>query len=104
MNVRCAQDQVFQRQEVNMKAIVEGLRGPAFGAAIVIVILAGTLVTAAFAALAAQIGLFVRNRSRRMALPAIKKTYYLKASSLSHPGFAQEQGEVVDAVAWREVR
>lgn len=87
-----------------MKEIVEGLRGPAFGAAMVIVILAGTLVTAAFAALAAQIGLFVRMRSRRMALPAISKANHLKTRLLIPPGFAPDRGEVIDAVAWRDVR
>ena len=47
-----------------MKEIVEGLRGPALGVVVLIIILAGTIVTAAFAALIAQMGLLMRLRSQ----------------------------------------
>ena len=47
-----------------MKEMMEGLRGPALGAVVVIIILAGTIVTAAFAALIAQMSLLMRLRSQ----------------------------------------
>jgi hypothetical protein len=45
-----------------MKELLEGLRGPALGLAIMIIGLAGIIVTAAFAALVAQMGLLLRLR------------------------------------------
>lgn len=47
-----------------MNEIVEGLRGPALGVVVLIIILAGTIVTAAFAALIAQMSLLMRLRSQ----------------------------------------
>ena len=45
-----------------MKELLEGLRGPGLGLVIMILVLAGMIVTAAFAALVAQMGLLLRLR------------------------------------------
>jgi hypothetical protein len=81
-----------------MKEIVEGLRGPALGVVVLIFILAGTIVIAAFAALIAQMSLFMRMHFRDVsqtqtsstsATKATQRRFSASPSSLDRQGYWQ---------------
>jgi len=81
-----------------MKEIVEGLRGPALGVVVLIFILAGTIVIAAFAALIAQMSLFMRmhfrdvsqtQTSSKGAVKATQGRFSASTSSLDRQGYWQ---------------
>jgi hypothetical protein len=57
--------EVLQRMEVKMNEWMELLRGPVLGIVMVILFLASGLILAAFAALVAQMGLFLRSTSKQ---------------------------------------
>lgn len=98
-----------------MKEIFEGLRGPVLGMVVVILILAGTIVISAFAALVAQMSLLFRLRPRENAQPASTARGHevadarQPASSSDYPSpqlavYERANEDVVDAVWWQEVQ
>jgi hypothetical protein len=100
------------RGGLKMKEILEGMRGPVLGLIVMIIALAGIVTTAAFAALIAQISLFLRLRSRKnqprqAGSPAVEP-HRSALSTLSRSPkdsvYEPRQEDVVDAVWWQEVR
>ena len=95
-----------------MKEILEGMRGPVLGLIVMIIALAGIVTTAAFAALIAQISLFLRLRSRenqpRQAnSPAVEPRRPALSTLSRSPKdsvYEPRQQDVVDAVWWQEIR
>lgn len=97
-----------------MKEIVEGLRGPALGVVVLIIILAGILVTAAFAALIAQMSLLMRLRSQDAAQTRAnsdRANQAVETRRSPSPSFHRSprnsviepaNEEVVDGVWWQE--
>jgi hypothetical protein len=98
------------RGGLKMKEILEGMRGPVLGLIVMIIALAGIVTTAAFAALIAQISLFLRLRShqpRQAGSPAVEP-HRSALSTLSRSPkdsvYEPRQEDVVDAVWWQEIR
>ena len=95
-----------------MKEFLEGLRGPVLGLVVMIIALAGIVTTAAFAALIAQISLFLRLRSRenqprQPGSPAVGPRRSVLSTLSRSPKdsvYEPRQEEVVDAVWWQEIR
>ncbi len=95
-----------------MSNVMDLFRGPALGAIAVIILLAGGIFLAAFAALIAQFGLLIRLKpwnttSRNSAEgPEAKKTERVypaepQSSPQARPAYP-DMDEVVDAVWWKE--
>jgi hypothetical protein len=95
-----------------MKEIVDGLRGPAMGVVFVIIVIGGTMVVAAFAALVAQMGLLLRMRPRENDNRTQTHNGYRVAESRQSSnanrygspkdsGYEPSSGEVVDGIWWQ---
>jgi hypothetical protein len=98
-----------------MSSIMELLRGPALGVVALIILLAGGILIAAFAALIAQFGLLIRlkpwnytGRNSADQRPEVSKT---EPANPVEPPFSpqgkptyQNADEVVDAIWWEEER
>ena len=93
-----------------MKELLEGLRGPALGLVIMILVLAGMIVTAAFAALVAQMSLLLRLRPRENqqtgsgAIRSPQSAASLASNSPKVSVIEPKTEEIIDAVWWQEVR
>jgi hypothetical protein len=93
-----------------MKELLEGLRGPALGLVIMFLAVAGMLVTAAFAALVAQMSLLLRLRPRenkQTGSGAARSSQSASSQVNRSPKISVEEPkteEIVDAVWWQEMR
>lgn len=101
-----------------MNPILDLLRGPALGMVLMVLLLAGALLVAAFAALVAQMSLLLRLRPRSAAERKAHPPAEARASTVREPrpgavyggqGFPSSVGtepdanEVIDAEWWQEV-
>ena len=98
-----------------MIGFLEGLRGPILGVIVVIFILAGTIIVAAFAALVAQMSLLLRLRPRENAQQAqtsvsnqpAQARQPVKSNLYRSPQKAvgeRSNEDVIDGVWWQEAR